>query len=614
MARKKNGGNKDSSAIYESSGPAQLSAQTGDPHQKDTNPADVSDWNIERNHLEAEINSLRAWQFSWWATNYSQLAMYIEPRRSTWLTQSAGNIPSPNNMGRGRPINNAILDPTGTYAVRVCSSGMMSGLASPSRPWFKIVPSVKGVSLDDDARAYLDEVEDRLYTVMASSNFYKAFAQECEDLVVFGTSPSIIYEDERDIIRVYTPCIGEYYLSSSGSLRIDGFFRMFLMSVKQMADMFGIENCPDDVQKLWSAKGASLNYERIVCHAIEPNFGIGKDEIGKIKGKYTWKETYWVWGAGAPYPLSRRGFIEKPFTAARWSTQSNDAYGRSVGMDVLPDIIQLQVETMRKAEANEKMVRPPLLADMQLKNQPSSSLPGQVTYVANLGPNSGMRPMYIVNPQIAEMTQDIAAIQQRIKVGFFNDIILMLSSNPVTNRTAYETAQLVQERLQVLGPVIENIIGESLKPKLKRIYSIMERKNMFPPMPDSMKGIPLDIEFISMLALAQKASATGGIERLVALVGNLVAVYPEVKDNINVDKLVSVMSRMLDNPQEILRGEKERAALRAQQAKMAQQAQQQEAMSKGAETMNTGAQAAQTLASTQIGGGQSALDQLLGAK
>lgn len=137
---------------------------------------------------------------------------------------------------------------------------------------------------------------------------------------------------------------------------------------------------------------------------------------------------------------------------------------------------------------------------------------------------------------------------------------------------------------------------------------------MFPPMPDSMKGIPLDIEFISMLALAQKASATGGIERLVALVGNLVAVYPEVKDNINVDKLVSVMSRMLDNPQEILRGEKERAALRAQQAKMAQQAQQQEAMSKGAETMNTGAQAAQTLASTQIGGGQSALDQLLGAK
>jgi hypothetical protein len=35
------------------------------------------------------------------------------------------------------------------------------------------------------------------------------------------------------------------------------------------------------------------------------------------------------------------------------------------------------------------MVNPPLLADVQLKNQPASSLPGGVTYVNNIRATTG---------------------------------------------------------------------------------------------------------------------------------------------------------------------------------------------------------------------------------
>ena len=76
------------------------------------------------------------------------------------------------------------------------------------------------LEIDADARIWLDEIEDRMYTVIAGSNFYNSFAQECEDLVVFGTGPSITYEDERDLIRVYNPTVGEYYLSSDATGRI----------------------------------------------------------------------------------------------------------------------------------------------------------------------------------------------------------------------------------------------------------------------------------------------------------------------------------------------------------------------------------------------------------
>lgn len=598
-------------AHYEAAGATLLSLQPAEPKEKPASQKAVDDWNKLRGHLEARLVSMRNWRASWWFENWQDLATYIEPSRSIWLTQSTGGWPTPNNMTRGRQINNAIVDPTGTYSVRTCAAGMMSGLASPSRPWFKVTPSLKNAGIDAEGKAWIDEVESRVYTVLAGSNFYNSFSQECTDLVVFGTGPCVIYEDEKDVIRCYNPAVGEYFLASGSTLRNDVFNRTFVMTVSQMVDFFGADNCPPDVQKLWAGKGSQLEQERIVAHSIEPNFAIGPDELGKIPGKFAWRETYWVYGSGSKYPLSLRGFVEQPFTSGRWSTQSNDPYGRSVGMDVLPDVIQLQVETLRKAEAIEKMVRPPLIASMELKNQPSSSLPGAVTYVSNLGPGAGMRSLYEVNPQIREMMEDLKEIQERIKKGFFNDVILLLSSNPGDRRTAYEVAQLVQERLQVLGPVIENIITESLKPKLKRIFGIMQRRNMLPPPPKSMQG-GVQIEFISMLALAQKATATGGLERLVALIGNMAAVYPESKDNLDPDKFLNVMNDLLDNPQSILRSPEELKQIRAAQQAALQRAQQQQAVSQSVQDASVGAQAAQTLSNTQIGGGQQALAAALG--
>lgn len=599
-------------AVYEKSSPTLLSQQPSEAKPKKTNPAEVLKWNIVRNKLEQSLNALRNWRQSWWSENYANLALYIEPRRSTWLTQNSGGMPSPNSMNRGRQINSAIVDPTGTYAVRVCSSGLMSGLASPSRPWFKVLPAIKGIEVDEAGRKWLDDIEDRMYTILAGSNFYESFAQECEDLVVFGTAPCIIYEDERDLLRCYNPVVGEYFLRAGATGRVDGLYRTFVFTVNQIVDFFGVDNCPPDIKKMWQAKGSELEVERIVAHSIEPNFAVGENDAGKVAGNFAWREVYWVYGSASQYPLSMKGFVEQPFTASRWSTQSNDAYGRSVGMDVLPDIIQLQVETMRKAEAIEKMVRPPLVADMQLKNQPSSILPGHVTYVQGLGPGTGMRPIYDVNPDIGAMMNDLKEIQARIQRGFFNDIMMVLSQNPDAKRTAYETAQLIAEKMQVLGPVIENIITQSLKPRLKRIFGIMKRKNMLPPPPDSLKDVPVDVEFISMLALAQKAAATGGLERIAALIGNMVPVYPEAKDKLNVDAYIDKMNELLDNPQSILNGPDQVAKIRQAQAEQMKAMQQEQQVHEGVATAGVAADAGKVLSDTEIGGGQSALAAILG--
>lgn len=605
-------------AWYEKASPATLATQPNETNKKTGLDKIISgaDWSKLRGHLEGRLGMLRTWRDTWWIQNYSDLAKFILPRRSIWLTQSAGGYPSPNTMTRGLEINDAILDGTATFAARICSGGLMSGLASPSRPWFKVVPAMRGVEIDDPAREWLDQVEDIVYTVLARSNFYNAFAQECEDIVIYGTSVNIIYEDEKDLIRCYTPCTGEYFLSSGATMRVDGLYRAYVMTISQMVDFFGLENCPPDIQKMWAEKGGSITTERLVAHSIEPNFPIAGTNIGQVKGDFAWREVYWIFGSGSKYPLAMRGFMDQPFTAARWSTQSNDAYGRSPGMDILPDVIQLQVETKDKAVGIQKGLNPPLVGSSELRNSPTSTVPGHITFLdGDISGGKGIRSIYDSQFDLNHVTADIAAIQQRIKVGLFNDLFLMLEGAPQQSKTATEIQAKLVEKMNVLGPVIEGLLSESLQPKLRRIFSILNRQKIIPPPPKSLQGVPLDIQFVSLLALAQKAASTSGLEALVKLVGEMVAVWPEVKDNIDPDNLARQYNELLGNKQSVIRGMDKVNAIRQQQAQAMAKQQQQVDISHAAQTAQVGAQAAQVAANTNIGaGGKSVLDNLIGTQ
>ncbi len=555
---------------------------------------------------------LRTWRDTWWIANWSDLAKYILPRRSIWLTQSAGGLPSPNTMTRGLEINQAILDPTATFATRICAGGLMSGLASPSRPWFKIVPAIRGIDIDDAGRQWLDSIEDIIYTVMARSNFYNAFAQECEDIVIYGTAVNIIYEDKKDLIRCYTPCVGEYYLASGATMRVNTLKRVFVMTISQIIDFFGVENCPADIQQMWAEKGGALTQERLVAHSIEPNFAI-KGKAGKVKGDFTWREVYWLYGTGTPYPLSIRGFMDQPFTASRWSTQSNDAYGRSPGMDILPDVKQLQVETLTKAKVLVKLADPPLIGSAELQNKPTSKLPGHLTLLnGDISAGKGIRSIYDQTFDLDHVSQDIAMIQARIKTGLFNDLFLAIIEGPTNEKTKFEIQARLTEKMQVIGPVIENLLGENLQPKLSRIFGILRRNGYIPKPPDSMKNIPLDIQFVSILALAQKAASTGGIEALIKMSGEIGAIHPEILDIPNFEEAIREYNDLLGNKQALVNGPEKVAAIRQQRAKQQQQAQQAQMTQQTADTVSKGADAANVLSQTDIGSGQSALQAVLG--
>jgi len=144
-----------------------------------------------------------------------------------------------------------------------------------------------------------------------------------------------------------------------------------------------------------------------------------------------------------------------------------------------------------------------------------------------------------------------------------------------------------------------------LSPLIKRIFAIMERKQLLPPLPQSLQGVSIQIEYVSMLALAQRAAATASMERIAGMVGQMYAVYPQVKDVMDPDEFLREYAELLNGPHKIMRAPEIVAQLRANAAKQ-QQAQQLLQLGMGA------AQAGKTLGDTDIGGGMNALQALMG--
>src|SRR6516165_10540778 len=559
-----------------------------------------------RRQVESRLLGLRGNRYSWW-THARELADYILPRRYKWLI-------TPNMMSRGSPINQHILDSTGTLAARNLAAGIMSGVSSPSRPWIKLKINQIDSTMTSPTSIWLKECERMMNLVLQESNFYNSFAIVYFDLVVFGTAVMLIYEDFDNVIQCFNPCFGEYYVDNDGDMNPYIFYREFTLTISQVVDYFEYENCPLNVQKTWDQGGAALTREVIVAHAIEPNTNPRKYGIPE---HFEFREVYWVWGQlSSPQNspsghneafLSKRGYHERCHIIVRWDLVSNDAYGRSPGMDALPDIKQLQQEVRRKQQAIDKHVNPPMVADIQLKNQPASMLPGGVTYVTGMTTGKvGFAPAYTVNPDIQGMLEDLNECRERIKETFFNNLFQTISQFETrSNVSATEIDARRAESLIMLGPVLERIEYELLGPIVERVFAIMSRARILPPSPPEIQGWPINVEFISMLATSQAAAATGGIERLFAVAGNLVGIDPAVMDNIDIDYAIDKYSSLMNNDPRIIRAPTELAAIRKQR-------QDQQAQDQAAARAEQLAKAGQTLSQTDVGGGQNALQKMTG--
>jgi hypothetical protein len=135
---------------------------------------------------------------------------------------------------------------------------------------------------------------------------------------------------------------------------------------------------------------------------------------------------------------------------------------------------------------------------------------------------------------------------------------------------------------------------------------------MLPPPPEEIQGEELKVDYISALAQAQKAVATGAVERLFAFAGNLAGAKADVLDKLDFDQSIDEYADMVGAPPALVRSDDKVAEMRAARDKAMAAAQNAEMAAKVMPAVKQGADAARVLSEADANGGASSLLSNLG--
>lgn len=538
------------------------------------------------NRRFGQLKTLRSsWQPTW-----DDLRRHLLPAHGRGLSADANTA----EWNDGNRRDSAIYDGTPLRALKTAAAGLQSGLTSPSRPWFAL--TVDSLDLRDsrDVRLWLSEVEDRMRTVFNRSNLYNCLHHLYLELLAFGTSAIGVYESLENLLRVRPYTIGEYWLGCDADGRADSIYTAYTMTAGQMVAAFGERAVSDSIRE-----AAKTNPDRVcqVLHVVEPNDR--RLDVGAAR--YRWRSIHLELGA-TDRLLAVRGYYEFPVMAVRWHVVGQDTYGFGPGHDVLGDAKQLQKTSEKKLVALDKTIEPPMIAPGSMRTNAINSVPGGITYVEDEA--EALRPLYQVSFDIADAQATIADLRLSVQRGLFNDLFLMLIAVDAGKMTATEVAERKQEKLLMLGPVLERLNNELLDPLIDRTFAMMARSGMLPPPPEEIAGAPLRVEYVSPLALAQKQLGLNGLNAMLITVGQLSAVSPEVLDKVDMDEVVDTIADAQGVPPRVLRDERDVAAIRRQRAE-------QQAAAQAAQAGMAAASMAKD-ASAATMGGDTALSRLFG--
>lgn len=545
-----------------------------------------------------------------WEPDWVSCAKLFLPRKCRILENDSGQT----NRGGMRTD---IVDATGIYAMRDLAAGMHGGMTSPARPWFRLGLQDEDLSKRASVREWLDEVQNRMRSLLHRSNFYNAVHHCYEELGTFGTSFMFELPDERSGIRFTPLTVGEYCLDMDEKGRVDTAYRTLDLTARQLVRKFGWDKMPPYIQSDFDTPGRPTLRYRVV-HAVFPR---NDRSPGKLDGKNKpWASVYWLEPTSSKSGtmgsnmsgyilLSEAGFDEMPGFGPRWDVTGMDVYGRSPGMDVAPDCRMLQQMKISTLKGLHKMVDPPTVSQGGLKNV--DVLPGGQNYMDGQNiQGQAIYPIYQVKPDLADTSVFIKDVQNQIKEGLFNNLFRLLMNSDRRQITAKEVAAREEEKLILIGPVLERLHDELFIPLIDRTFNLMVKQDLLPPWPQEIQGMPIKVEFVSLLAQAQKMVSTSAVDQYMALIGQYAQVFPELLDVPDIDKVADGYADYLGLEADMLKPQDKRDAARQGRQQVAQQQKMQAALDQAQSAAGT----AKTLSDTPMGGGEnspSALQALL---
>ncbi|WP_091936087.1 portal protein [Propionivibrio dicarboxylicus] len=521
---------------------------------------------------------------STWISRYQDITRYLLPYAGRYFAT---------DRNKGDRVFNNIYDSSATTALDIMTAGMMAGMTSPARPWFRLATPDRDLMEYDPVRTWLHDVTELMRTIYAKSNTYNSLHTMYEELGAFATAASIVEDDFDNVINHKVLTAGEYAVAANDKGVVDTLVREFEMTLIQIVEKFVYGGNPystpdwpavsQQVKNDWDAH-RNLDKWIPVIHIIEPRHD--RDIRQHDAKNMRFASCYFEPGndvandpAGQRF-LRESGYRRFPVLAPRWHVRGGDIYGNGPSFRALGDIKQLQQEQLRKGQAIDYQTKPPLQVPAERKNSQVAVLPGGISYIPTNGQNQGVRPLFDVNLDLGALREDIIDVRGRINKCFYADLFLMISQdNRRMPATATEIAERHEEKLLMLGPVLERLHNEMLSPKIDLTFSRIVEAGLLPPPPKELQGVELKVEFVSTLAQAQKMVGIGALDGYIGRVAQIAQGSGDtsVWDKVNRDQAIDMYADMFgvdpsvvvaDDKVAIIREDRAQAQSQAQQAAM----------------------------------------------
>jgi hypothetical protein len=512
-----------------------------------------------------------------WETHWLDVRDLIEPQRGRRITGHA------DDTNRGDRKSYKRVNGVATRALNILASGMQSGLTSKARQWFMLSHPDQDLNKYRPVRMWYDQVQTILEGVFRRSNIYSSFLHVYKEMAAFGQGAVLLTDHPDNTLFTKPYTTGTYYMSVDEWGAVDAFFQTEWLSARQIVGKYGMDAVTSDIRHAYETGKLEARYEVVNAYLLHPEqYGLSVNENRPVASVH-----FLAQSGNEDRFLKVSGFYSFPVMTPRWDVIDNDVYGQSPTRDVIEDVKMLQSMAFDMLKGVKKTVSPPMRIPPELERRGLNTSPDALNVVSSMNEHA-VAPLITPGMNLQHLQASIAELEGNIRDGYYNSLFLALLTQDNPQMTAREVAERHEEKLLMLGPVLERIHSELLDPVLARTYMIAYNAGLIPPPPMELEGEPVQIEYISILSQAQKAVGVNRIEQSLSFMANMAAVYPEIRHAVDPYRTLESYNNMIGVQADIFVDEddyNQKVAQEQQQQQLAQGAATAESMANSAKVI-----------------------------
>ena len=471
-------------------------------------------------------------------------------------------------------IDGNLFDITAISCNNQLAAGLLAYMCPVNEVWFSMEGNEE-IGQYDDVRSYYNTFSSRARVAMARSNFYLELHEAFLDMgwAGLGTMLSEWRKGEGLWFKKFDG--GRYFIAEGNYGEVEAFCQKVELTNSQAVSRFGIDNLSEAVREEYGdgtkADMVDRKHEYVHMIMVRPD---RFRESGKLDKANKPVADIWI-ELGNKHMCQNGGYDEMPIFVMRCNRIRNSVYGRSPAMDALPAIRELNFINSAMDAMLEKQTDPSMLVPDTLP-YPINNSPGGVTYYDGNRPDALPRELNTRANSLAGEQQRLM-YENQIKTLFYTDVFNVFSETSKRMAT-FEAMQLADEKLTIFHPMQARFYSEFAGPLLKRVFALMVRNGMAPPLPPRLRAyaerngpnslIP-EVVYSSKIARAAQAVQTKGAFQVLQVLPTLAAFDPGVVDNFDLNKMIRGMARAFSVSEEYMM--KEDTVKKLQKARAEQQ-------------------------------------------